>query len=113
VLVELGLLEQRHKAVPEVLNGATVVDVARRYGVARDWLRRYARNGMAALADRSSKLAESSAGCIGVFGVRAPETSAGSRHGSATRPPQAHGYGPNPAAPLRALRTGRLRPARG
>ena len=42
-----------------VLNGATVTDVARRYGVARqtlhDWLRRYARNGMAALSDRSSK----------------------------------------------------------
>jgi transposase-like protein len=59
VLVELGLLEQRHKAVLEVLNGATVTDVARRYGVARetlhDWLRRYARNGMAALSDRSSK----------------------------------------------------------
>jgi len=30
VLVELGLLEQRHKAVLEVLNGATVTDVARR-----------------------------------------------------------------------------------
>jgi transposase len=59
VLVELGLLEQRHKAVLEVLNGATVTDVSRRYGVARqtlhDWLRRYARNGMAALSDRSSK----------------------------------------------------------
>jgi transposase len=59
VLVELGLLEQRHKAVLEVLNGATVTDVARRSGVARqtvhDWLRRYAGNGMAALSDRSSK----------------------------------------------------------
>lgn len=59
MLVELGLLEQRHTAVPEGLNGASVTDVARRYGVARqtlhDWLRRYARNGMAALADRSSK----------------------------------------------------------
>jgi hypothetical protein len=59
VLVELGLLEQRHKAVLELLNGATVTDVARRYRVARqtlhDWLRRYARNGMAALSDRSSK----------------------------------------------------------
>jgi hypothetical protein len=27
VLVELGLLEQRHKAVLEVLNGATLKDV--------------------------------------------------------------------------------------
>jgi transposase-like protein len=58
VLVEMGLLEQRHKAVLEVLNGASVTDVARRYGVVRqtlhDWLRRYARGGMAALRDRSS-----------------------------------------------------------
>ncbi len=47
MLVELGLLEQRHKAVLEVLNDARVTDVARRYGVVRqtlhDWLRRYAR----------------------------------------------------------------------
>jgi len=53
VLVELDLQEQRHKAVLEVLNGATVTDVARRNGVARrtmhDWLRRYARGGMSAL----------------------------------------------------------------
>ena len=44
VLVELGLVEQRYKAVLEVLDdGATVTDVARRYGVSRqtvhDWLR--------------------------------------------------------------------------
>src|SRR2546422_11540165 len=32
VLVELGLLEQRHNVVLEVLNGATVTEVARRYG---------------------------------------------------------------------------------
>ena len=42
VLVELGLLEQRHKAVIGSADGATVTDVARRYGVARqtlhDWL---------------------------------------------------------------------------
>jgi transposase-like protein len=59
VLVELGMLEQRHKAVLEVMAGATVTDVARRYGVARqtlhDWLRRYAKGGMAALSDCSSK----------------------------------------------------------
>jgi transposase-like protein len=59
VLVELGMLEQRHKAVLEVMAGATVTDVARRYGVARqtlhDWLRRYAKGGMAALSDHSSK----------------------------------------------------------
>jgi hypothetical protein len=58
VLVELGVVEQRFAAVREVLEGATVVDVARRNGVARqvhDWLRKYATGGMAALVDRSSK----------------------------------------------------------
>ena len=59
MLVELGLVEQRYRAVLEVLDGATVTDVARRNGVARqtvhDWLRRYAAGGMAALVDRSSK----------------------------------------------------------
>jgi len=59
VLVELGLVEQRYHAVVEVLEGATVVDVARRNGVARQtvhaWLRNYANGGMAALVDRSSK----------------------------------------------------------
>lgn len=34
VLVELGLVEQRYQAVLEVLEGAAVVDVARRFGVA-------------------------------------------------------------------------------
>ncbi len=47
MLVELGLVEQRYQAVLEVLNdGASITDVARRYGVARqtvhDWLRKYA-----------------------------------------------------------------------
>jgi transposase InsO family protein len=59
MLVELGLVEQRYQAVLEVLNGVPVVEVARRYGVARqtvhDWLRRYGRQGMAGLVDRSSK----------------------------------------------------------
>ncbi|HYE79858.1 MAG TPA: helix-turn-helix domain-containing protein, partial [bacterium] len=60
MLVELGLMEQRYKAVSEVLtDGASVTDVARRYGVARqtvhDWLRRYARSGLAGLADHSSR----------------------------------------------------------
>jgi hypothetical protein len=36
VLVELGLVELRYQAVLEVLNdGATITDVARRFGVAR------------------------------------------------------------------------------
>ena len=51
MLVELGLMEQRYKAVLEVLDGAvSVTDVARRYGVGRQtvhtWLRRYATEGL-------------------------------------------------------------------
>jgi transposase-like protein len=50
VLVELGVAEQRYRAVLEVLDeGATVTDVARRYGVARQtvhgWLCRYVHQG--------------------------------------------------------------------
>ena len=60
MLVELGLVEQRYQAVLEVLNdGATVTDVARRYGVARqtvhEWLRKYAAHGLAGLVDQPSK----------------------------------------------------------
>jgi transposase InsO family protein len=60
VLVELGVVEQRYRAVLEVLEGATVTDVAKRYGVARqtvhDWLRRYGgEGGLGGLADRSSR----------------------------------------------------------
>ena len=60
VLVELGVVEQRYRAVLEVLDGAPVTVVARRYGVVRqtvhEWLRRYAADaGIANLADRSSR----------------------------------------------------------
>jgi transposase InsO family protein len=59
VLVELKLVEQRYRAVIDVLDGMSVTDVARRNGVSRQtlhtWLRRYAEGGMAALADKSSK----------------------------------------------------------
>lgn len=59
MLVELGLVEQRSKAVYEVLDGATVTDVAVRYGVARqtvhEWLNKYANQGIGALVDKSSK----------------------------------------------------------
>ncbi len=58
-MVELGLVEQRLKAVHEVLDGATVVDVAERYGVVRQtvhtWLKNYATLGMAGLVDKTSK----------------------------------------------------------
>jgi transposase InsO family protein len=59
VLVELGVVEQRHKAVLEVLDGADVTAVARSYGVTRQtlhrWLRRYAAEGLKGLADKSSR----------------------------------------------------------
>jgi transposase-like protein len=61
VLVELGVTEQRYRAVLEVLDeGVPVTEVARRYRVARqtvhDWLRRFASDGgLAGLADRSSR----------------------------------------------------------
>ena len=60
MLVELNVVEQRYQAVLEVLNqGASVTDVARRNGVSRQtvhlWLRRYATQGLAGLADGSAK----------------------------------------------------------
>lgn len=59
MLVELNLVEQRYKAVLEVLDGASVTDVARRNGVSRQtvhtWLRRYANQGLGSLADKSTK----------------------------------------------------------
>lgn len=59
MLVELGVVEQRHRAVLEVLDGAAVIAVAARYGVSRQsvhaWLGRYANGGLAGLVDRSSR----------------------------------------------------------
>jgi transposase InsO family protein len=59
VLVELKVVEQRYRAVIDVLDGMSVTDVALRNGVTRQtvhtWLRRYADGGMGALADKSSK----------------------------------------------------------
>jgi len=60
MLVELGLVEQRYKAVLEFLNdGAAVTDVARRYGLGRQtvhkWLKRYAAEGLGGLVDKSSR----------------------------------------------------------
>ena len=58
-VVDLSMVEQRYDAVREVLDGATVKDVAIRYRVDRRtvhrWLVRYANEGLAALADKSSK----------------------------------------------------------
>ncbi len=57
-LVELGLVEQRLKAVHEVLDGETVIDLAKRNGETRQtlqgWLRGFADQGVAGLVDRSS-----------------------------------------------------------
>src|SRR6266571_2056153 len=54
MLVELSVMEQRYHAVMEVVSGAPVSDVARRYGVSRQavhgWLVRYERDGLAGLA---------------------------------------------------------------
>jgi transposase InsO family protein len=53
------MVEQRYDAVREVLDGATVKDTAIRYGIDRRtlhrWLVRYASEGLAALADKSSR----------------------------------------------------------
>lgn len=56
----ISMVEQRFKAVLEVVDaGASVTDVAKRYGVDRTtvhrWLTRYANEGLGALEGRSSK----------------------------------------------------------
>jgi transposase-like protein len=60
VLVELSVVEQRLRAVLEVVQDRLpVTEVAERYGVSRQavhaWLRRYAAGGLDALADRSHR----------------------------------------------------------
>ena len=51
------MVEQRYRAVLEVLSGIPVIEVAERYGVARQtvhrWMARYRTDGIAGLADRS------------------------------------------------------------
>ncbi len=52
-------MEQRYRAVQDVLAGSTVTDVAERFGVSRQavhrWLAWYADEGLEVLADRSSR----------------------------------------------------------
>jgi transposase InsO family protein len=59
MLVELSVMEQRYHAVMEVISGAPVSEVARRYGVSRQavhgWISRYEREGLAGLADHSHR----------------------------------------------------------
>jgi transposase len=56
---ELSVVEQRYRAVLEVLAGASVVEVAERYSVARQtvhrWVGRYEAEGLAGLEDRSRR----------------------------------------------------------
>ena len=58
-LVALSVVEQRLDAVREVLSGASVTEVAARFGVSRQsvhtWVGRYLSEGVAGLADRSHR----------------------------------------------------------
>jgi len=57
MLRELKVVEQRYRAVLEVLSGTPVIEVAERYGVVRQtvhrWVARYRAEGLDGLADRS------------------------------------------------------------
>jgi transposase len=57
MLRELNVVEQRYRAVVEVLSGTPVIEVAERYGVARQtvhrWMARYRTEGLDGLTDRS------------------------------------------------------------
>jgi transposase InsO family protein len=60
VLVELSVMEQRYKAVMEVLEARIpVTEVAERYGVSRQsvhaWVKRYRSDGIGALVDRTHR----------------------------------------------------------
>src|SRR5216683_1447006 len=59
MLVELSVMKQRYHAVMEVISGAPVTEVARRYGVSRQavhgWLGRYEQDGLPGLADHSHR----------------------------------------------------------
>ena len=60
MLWELSVVEQRYRAVLEVLSGVSVSEVAGRYGVSRQsvhtWVNRYRDEGVAGLADRSHRV---------------------------------------------------------
>ena len=60
MLVELKAVEQRYRAVIDVLDGMNVTDVARRNNVTRQsvhaWLRRYRDEGPSGLVDRSHRV---------------------------------------------------------
>jgi transposase len=58
MLRELNVVEQRYRAVLEVLSGIPVVEVAERYGVARQtvhrWMARYEADGTTTPPARTS-----------------------------------------------------------
>ena len=58
-LVELPVVEQRYRAVLDVVAGVPVTEVAARYEVSRQsvhsWVRRYQDSGLAGLMDRSKR----------------------------------------------------------
>jgi transposase-like protein len=58
-LVELSVVEQRYRAVLEAASGVPVTEVAGKFGVSRQsvhaWIRRYERDGLGGLADRSRR----------------------------------------------------------
>lgn len=58
-LVELSVVEQRFRAVLQVLAGVPVIEVAADVGVSRQsvhaWVKRYRAEGLAGLADRSKR----------------------------------------------------------
>jgi transposase-like protein len=60
VLVELSVMEQRYRAVPEVTQARIpVTELAARYGVSRQtlhaWIKRYEAEGIGGLIDRSRR----------------------------------------------------------
>jgi transposase-like protein len=98
-VVDLSMVEQRYDAVREVLDGATVKDTAIRYGVERRtlhrWLLRYANEGLAALADKSSRpdrcphqmapeIEDASSSCAAAIPAGVPAPSSTSYGGSST-----------------------------
>jgi transposase len=58
MLRELNVLEQRYRAVVEVLSGTPVIEVAERYGVVRQtvhrWVARYRAEGLDCGRSRNS-----------------------------------------------------------
>jgi len=106
VLIELGVVEQRHKAVLEVAGGLSVTEVALRYGVTRQtvhrWLRRYEAGGLEGLTDASSR----PQGCPHQLPAqsRSASSSCAARTPAGDRPPSAtasrvRALCPCPAAP--------------